>query len=60
VPVDVNEGAAGDTLLAVDFRLEPGALAECEWIEEGKGYREWLLPAHVINGDSRVTIVPEE
>jgi hypothetical protein len=59
-PLDASEGATGDTLLAVDLRLELGVLAEYEWTEEGKTYREWLIPAHVINGNSRVTIVLEE
>jgi hypothetical protein len=24
-------------------------LSEFEWVEEGKPYREWLIPAEVIN-----------
>jgi hypothetical protein len=29
--------------------LEESAIAEYEWTEEGKPYREWLIPAAVVN-----------
>ena len=47
-PLDSNEGADGDALLEVIFDSSHG-LEEFEWIEEGKGYREWLVPAHIVN-----------
>jgi hypothetical protein len=45
--LDCNEGADGDTLFEVQ-------LAECEipdyeWIEDGKPYREWLIPPAIVN-----------
>ena len=46
VPLDTNEGAEGDTLLQV--KLSEFDIANFEWIEEGKGYREWLIPARMI------------
>jgi hypothetical protein len=45
-PLDA-EGAVGRDLLVVevpDSELEP-----FEWLEEGKGYREFLVPADVLN-----------
>ena len=47
VPLDVNEGAKGDTLLQVE--LPEKMIAKFEWIEDGKPYREWLVPALLIN-----------
>jgi hypothetical protein len=46
VPLDTNEGAEGDTLLQVE--LSEVDIADFEWVEEGKGYREWLVPARMI------------
>ena len=48
VPLDVNEGAVGDDVLAVEI---PEALfAEYEWVQEPSfGYREALIPAQSLN-----------
>jgi hypothetical protein len=46
-PLDVNEGAGGDTLLMVD--LPDDVFAAHEWVEEGKPFRESLIPAEVVN-----------
>jgi hypothetical protein len=55
VPLDSNEGADGDTLLEVTFDdLAP--LADYEWVEEGKPYREWLVPAALVNLIGKVRI----
>jgi hypothetical protein len=48
-PLDENEGAVGDTLLEVKLRGTWEVLSAYEWIEEGKGYREWLIPAAKLN-----------
>ncbi len=46
-PLDAGEGARGDTLLTLDI---PTALFfEYEWVEEGKPYREALIPAAQLN-----------
>lgn len=52
-PLDENEGARGDDLLAVDL---PGELDldEFEIIEEEKPYREWCVPAALINASGSV------
>jgi len=46
-PLDINEGADGEVVFEVEVP-EP-ALSEYEWIEEGKPYREFLVPAEVVN-----------
>lgn len=57
-PLDANEGAFGDTVLAIDI---PDALfAEYEWIEEHKGYREALIPAEELNRYGPPTISDED
>jgi hypothetical protein len=59
VPLDINEGAKGDTLLQLE--LSEQTIADYEWIEDGKPYREWLVPAQLVNGKaSGLCIVDEE
>jgi len=60
VPLDPNEGAFGDILLEVMLNVPEQELEQFEWKEEGKGYREWLVPALLINSKAVVRIVAEE
>jgi len=53
-PLDVNEGAHGDVLLSVD--LAETMVAPYEWIEEGKPFREFLVPADVVNRGRRAEV----
>lgn len=53
-PLDGNEGAAGDVLLAIEIALPDRVIAEFEWVEEGKPYREFLIPAALINTNATV------
>ena len=46
-PLTVNEGAPGDTLVVLD--IPESVVANYEWIEEGRGFREFLVPAEVLN-----------
>lgn len=46
-PLDENEGADGDTLLAVEIPEE--VVLSYERQEEGKPYREVLVPAESVN-----------
>jgi hypothetical protein len=46
IPLDGNEGAKGDTLLQLE--LEEEAIVDFEWIQD-IGYREWLVPARLLN-----------
>jgi hypothetical protein len=52
-PLDSNEGAWGDTLLRVELPDQVD-IAEYECVEDGKPYREWLVPAELINTEGRV------
>ncbi len=62
VPLDVNEGgtAAHDTVLRVTLDIPESELAEWELVEEGKPYREWLIPARIINQCGVISIVGDE
>ena len=53
-PLDNSEGASGDTLLQIEIAEE--ILAPYEWVKEGKPYREWLVPAAVLNRDGEVKL----
>jgi hypothetical protein len=53
--LDANEGAFGDTIIRI--RLDELEIAPFEWIEEGRAYREWLIPAQVVNESGSVEIV---
>lgn len=57
--LDVNEGATGDDVLELtlpdDFDLD-----YWELIEEGKPYREWCVPAELLNRFPRRLLTDEE
>ncbi len=57
---DPSQGELGDTLLKVSLRLTEDDLAPYEWVEEGKGYREWLVPSAVLNPNMTVEIVERD
>lgn len=60
VPVDVNEGAAGDDLLEV---LSADVdLTDYELVEDSpdKGYREWCVPVQLLNTRARVRLLSED
>ncbi|VVB63108.1 Uncharacterised protein [uncultured archaeon] len=59
-PLDSNEGAWGDTLLEVSLDLEAKDLDPYEWVEEGKSYREWFIPATIVNAKGKCCIVDDE
>lgn len=46
-PLDGNEGAWGDSVLVVD--MPETTVVPFEWVEDGKSYREFLVPAEVLN-----------
>ena len=50
VPLDPQDygrpEADGAVLFAIT--IDPDTIAAFEWIEEGKPYREWLVPAEVL------------
>jgi hypothetical protein len=56
-PLDNSEGASGEALLQIDIAED--RLAAFEWIEEGKPYREWLVPAAALNDAGTVRLLDE-
>jgi len=48
VPLDINEGADGDTLLCVTLACDSERISDFECVEASKPYREWLIPAAVL------------
>jgi hypothetical protein len=42
-----------DNPVVFEIDVADSALSDMEWIEEGKGYREWLVPAAVLNSALR-------
>lgn len=58
VPLDSNEGAKSGSLLAVDIQAK--YVRRHEWKERGKGYREFLVPAKILNKYGKVSEIAEE
>jgi len=56
-PLDANEGAYGEVLFAVEAPQKE--IERFEWIEEGKGFREFLVPAAILNRCATVTTLEE-
>lgn len=56
----MEEGAGGDILFRVTLSVGNRVLQKYEWIEEWKSYREWHLPAALVNrrATSLVVIPP--
>jgi hypothetical protein len=57
-PLDINEGAKGRDLLEVAIPIE--VVSEYEWIEQEKPYREFCVPAAVVNRYPRRLLLEEE
>lgn len=56
--MDINEGAKGDQVLRVEFGDDVD-LGDFELIQEGCPYREWCVPATLINERATVTLMSE-
>lgn len=54
VPLDINEGAKGPTVLAVEIPEKDVEAFEVR--ESGKPYREWCVPAEVANRPAVVIV----
>lgn len=59
-PMSVNEGAKGEQVFRVEFLNAADLLTGIEIIEEGKPYREWCVPAAIINSRATVTLLTQE
>ena len=58
-PMDINEGAKGDQVLRVE--LPDGIdLDDFESVEDGKPYREWCVPAKLINEHATLTLMSDD
>lgn len=58
IPLDCNEGASGNELLVIE--IPEDELAEWEWVEEGKPYREFCVPAEVVNAHGPPKLISDE
>jgi hypothetical protein len=59
-PLDINEGAAGEALLSIELP-DTVDLAAYELVEAMKPYREWCVPAELINTHGRLQLIdPDE
>jgi hypothetical protein len=57
--LDITMPGVGGTLIEATIGVPPERLAEYEWVEAGKGYREFLVPAELINARSTLRVVPD-
>jgi hypothetical protein len=53
----ISDTSDGDTLVKVYVDLSERELAPYKWVEEGQVYREWCVPADLINPNMRCEIV---
>jgi len=56
-PVDINEGAVGDQVLAIDLAVP---IDDYELVADGNTSREWCVPAELINSQGIVTLLTED
>jgi hypothetical protein len=59
IPVDGELDADGDSLLMVKLDIDERELSRWEWVAEGRPYREWLVPAAIINRCAAVEMVDQ-
>lgn len=61
VPLDVNDlgGLDQDRVLRVELDLPAEPLAAYEWVDEERRYREWLIPASIVNAAGTVMLHEE-
>lgn len=53
---DAKSGA-GETILRVSVSMPERELSRWEWTGEGRGCREWLIPAGLLNRKMRVELL---
>ena len=58
-PIDCNEGAKGDALLSIELAASENELADFEIVEDGKTWREWIVPAKLLNAGRRSLLMDE-
>ena len=57
--LDANEGAVGTVVLRVELTKDESEIAFFEWRDDATSYREWLVPASLIN-EYGSTVIDEE
>lgn len=57
-PLGINEGAGGDVVLMLE--IPEKIFKEYEWVEDGKNYRESLIPASIVNKYGPPVVVDED
>ena len=57
-PLDAADLIDGDTLLKIE--IPEKSLVDYEWVEEGKPFREWLVPAEIVNAFGPPTVCEDE
>ena len=57
-PVDVGGVGEEEELLRVRLAVDESDLAGLEVVEEGKGHREWIIPAELLNRAAVVEHLP--
>jgi hypothetical protein len=57
-PLDPNDGAWGDTLLSADLELPGAGLDDFEWVEAGKGNREFSCRSAQFRNEDRGDVEP--
>jgi hypothetical protein len=57
-PVGVNEGAIGDQVLRIDFPDDQD-LDFYELVQEESTYREWCVPAALLNDQATLTLLSQ-
>jgi hypothetical protein len=59
VPVDSEDAGEDAALLMVKLNLDENELAKWEWASEGRSYREWLIPAGIVNKHAKVEMIDQ-
>src|SRR6266849_687765 len=59
IPIDVEPDAEADSLLMVKLKIDERELSRWEWVAEGRSYREWLVPAAIVNRCAAVEMVDQ-
>jgi hypothetical protein len=56
-PLDVAEGARGDAVLSVELDVPPEEIGAYEVVVEGRRYREFQMPAAMVNAHADISLV---
>ena len=57
-PLDIGQGAKGKAIFLLEIPEE--AIQPYEWVEDGKPYREFLIPSELVNRYGPPELVDED